>query len=138
MVPRRLRRYLACWAVPGALCVWESGSVGGGAAAAAQGSPEPRVIEVVAQRFVFEPPEIQATEGERIRLVVRSGDGLHGIEIKQFRVSKEIPRGKEPVTIEFTADAVGRFPILCSVYCGDGHDDMKGALVVNARTPAQP
>jgi cytochrome c oxidase subunit 2 len=99
---------------------------------------DPRVIEVVVRRFAFEPSEIEVTEGERVRLLVRSGDGPHGLEIKQFRVSKEIPRGKEPVVIEFTADAVGRFPILCSVYCGDGHENMKGALVVNARAPTQP
>jgi cytochrome c oxidase subunit 2 len=103
-----------------------------------QERPEPRVIEVVAKRYAFEPSEIEITEGERVRLVVRSGDGPHGIEIEQFRISKEIPRGSDPVIIEFTADAVGRFPILCSVYCGDGHDDMKGALVVTARASAQP
>lgn len=96
------------------------------------------MIEVLARRYAFEPSEIQVTEGERVRLVVRSGDGLHGLEIKQFQVSKEIPRGSDPVVIEFTADAVGRFPILCSVYCGDGHGDMKGALVVAARPSAEP
>lgn len=96
------------------------------------------MIEVVAKRYAFEPSEIEVAEGERVRLVVRSGDGLHGIEIKQFRISKEIPRGTDPVIIEFTADAVGRFPILCSVYCGDGHGDMSGALVVTARAPADP
>lgn len=108
------------------------------APSATQGSPEPRVIEVVAKRYAFEPPEIEVAEGERVRLVVRSSDGLHGIEIKQFRIAKELPRGKDPVIIELTADAVGRFPILCSVYCGDGHDDMKGALIVYARAAAQP
>jgi heme/copper-type cytochrome/quinol oxidase subunit 2 len=43
-----------------------------------------------------------------------------------------VPRGKDPVTIEFTASEVGTFPILCSLFCGDGHADMKGALVVTA------
>jgi len=140
MVPRRVGGYSACWAILCGLSAWELGDPGGGRAVAApQGSSsEPRVIEVVARRFAFEPTEIEAIEGERIRLVVRSGDGLHGIEIKEFRVSKEIPRGKEPVTIEFTPDAVGRFEILCSVYCGDGHGDMKGAFIVNARASSQP
>ena len=64
-------------------------------------------------------------------------DCLHGFEIKQFKVSKEIPRGSEPVTIEFTASEVGTFPILCSLFCGDGHNDMKGALVVTARAVAR-
>ena len=107
------------------------------AIAAAQGT-EPRVIEVVAKRFSWEPAEIQVTVGERVRLVLRTADGLHGIELKKFKISKEIPRGNKPVTVEFTADEAGRFPFLCSEYCGDGHDDMKGVLVVTARDAAPP
>ena len=100
-------------------------------------APEPRVIEVIARRFAFEPAEIEATVGERLRLVVRSADGVHGLEIKKFKVKKEIPRGTTPVTIEFTAGEEGRFPILCSEYCGDEHDAMTGMLVVRA-VPAVP
>jgi cytochrome c oxidase subunit 2 len=99
---------------------------------------EPRVIEVVARRYAFEPAEIEVAQGERVRVLVKSGDGLHGFEIKRFKISKELPRGADPVAIEFTADEAGRFPILCSVFCGDGHDDMKGMLVVTAREAAQP
>jgi cytochrome c oxidase subunit 2 len=69
---------------------------------------------------------------------VKSGDGLHGVEIKKFKISKEIPRGGVPVVIEFTASEPGTYPILCSVFCGDGHGDMKGTLTVSARrTDAQ-
>ena len=49
--------------------------------------------------------------GERVRLLVRTADGLHGIEIKKFKIAKEIPRGNKPVTMEFTADEAGRFPV---------------------------
>jgi cytochrome c oxidase subunit 2 len=99
---------------------------------------EPRTIEVLVKRYAFEPAVIEAVEGERLRILVKSGDGLHGFEIKKFKVSKEIPRGGEAVVIEFTAGEAGTFPILCSVFCGDGHEDMKGTLVVAARTAAQP
>ena len=94
---------------------------------------EPRTIEVVANRFSFEPARIEVTEGERVRLVVKSADGVHGVEIKKFKVNKKVPRGGDPVTIEFVAAAVGEFPILCSEYCGNGHDDMKGLLIVVAK-----
>jgi cytochrome c oxidase subunit 2 len=105
-------------------------------AALAARADEPRVIDVVAKRFSWEPAEIQVTVGERVRLVLRTADGLHGIELKKFKIAKEIPRGTKPVTVEFTAGEAGRFPFLCSEYCGDGHDDMKGVLVVNARDAA--
>ncbi len=74
---------------------------------------EPRVVEVVVRRFAFEPATIDAFEGERLRVLVRSADGPHGFEIKRFKVSKDIPRGSEPVAIEFTASEIGTFPILC-------------------------
>jgi cytochrome c oxidase subunit 2 len=96
-------------------------------------SAEPRAIDIVARRFVFEPSEIDVAVGERVRLVLTSADGVHGLEIKKFRVKKEIPRGGTPVTIEFTATEAGRFPILCSEYCGDEHEAMTGTLVVHAR-----
>jgi len=93
---------------------------------------EPRLIEITARRFAFEPSEIEVAVGEPVRLLVRSADGVHGIEIKKVKVQKMIPRGGEPVIINFTAKEAGRFPILCSEYCGDEHDNMRGMLVVVA------
>jgi cytochrome c oxidase subunit 2 len=100
----------------------------GGAAA----PPEPQVVNVIAKRFEFEPSTITVAVGQPVRLMVRSDDGVHGLEIKKFKVNKDIPRGGEAVIINFTPNAVGEFPIMCSEYCGDGHDDMRGTLVVQA------
>ncbi len=102
-------------------------------AAARRQTPEPRVVEVLAKRFAFEPTRIALTEGETVRLVVKSADGVHGFGIKKFKVAEEIPRDGQPVMIEFTAPAVGEFEILCSEHCGKGHEEMKGKLVVRAR-----
>ena len=87
------------------------------------------MFEVVARRFAFEPATIEVVEGDRVRLLVRSADGPHGVEIKAFKVKKAVPRAKpgdSPVTIEFVAGAAGEYPILCSEYCGNGHEDMTG------------
>lgn len=94
---------------------------------------EARTIEIVAKRFAFEPARIEVDEGETVRLMVRSADGVHGFGIKKFKVAEQVPRGGAPIVIEFTATAVGEFEILCSEYCGAGHDSMKGRLVVRAR-----
>lgn len=94
----------------------------------------PREIPVVAKRFSFEPSRVEVIEGERIRLVVTSEDGVHGVEIKKFKVNKRVPRGGEQVTIDFLASTPGEFPILCSEYCGKDHEEMKGTLVVTAKT----
>jgi cytochrome c oxidase subunit II len=101
-----------------------------------QPAAEPKTFEVIAKRFAFEPATIEVIEGDRVRLVVRSADGPHGVEIKQFKVKKAVPRAKpgdSPVIIEFVATAPGSFPILCSEYCGKGHEEMTGTLVVQAK-----
>ena len=98
---------------------------------------DPRVIEIVAKRFAFEPSQIEVAVGEPVTLSVRSADGVHGLEIKKLDVKKEIPRGGTAVLIPFTAKEAGRFPIMCSEYCGDGHEDMKGVLVVQAQENAR-
>jgi cytochrome c oxidase subunit 2 len=107
------------------------------ALSARQGT-QPRVIEVTARRYAFEPAEIQVAVGEAVRLMVRSADGPHGIEIKEMKVKKVLERGADAVAIDLKPDTAGRFPILCSEYCGEGHDDMKGALVVVAGDAGAP
>jgi cytochrome c oxidase subunit 2 len=115
--------------VAGLLCLLAPMAAGAQKAASA----EPRIIEVTARKFDFVPSRIDVDEGERVRLVVRSEDGVHGVAIKKFRVNKLVPRGGKPVTIEFVASAAGTYPILCSEFCGDGHEDMTGTLVVRAK-----
>ena len=100
---------------------------------ASAANTEPREIPVVAKRFAFEPSRVEVTEGERVRLVVTSDDGVHGVEIKKLKVNKKVPRGGDKVTIDFVAGAPGEYPILCSEYCGNGHEEMKGTLVVAAK-----
>jgi cytochrome c oxidase subunit 2 len=94
----------------------------------------PREIAVVAKRFAFEPASIEVIEGERIRLRVSSADGIHGIQVRKLRINKLIPRGGQPITIDFVAPAPGTYEILCSEECGDGHDTMTGTLTIKARS----
>jgi cytochrome c oxidase subunit 2 len=93
----------------------------------------PRVIEVTAKKYDFEPSTIEVQQGERVLLRVTSTDRLHGIGIKKFGISKEVPKG-ETIEVEFVASSAGTFKVLCTEDCGKGHDDMVGALVVKAVT----
>ncbi len=95
-------------------------------------SPPVTEIEIVARRFTFEPALIEVAVGQRVRLLVRSADGVHGVGIRKFKVNTLVPRGGAPVAIEFVASEAGTFPVVCSEACGDGHDDMRGSLVVVA------
>lgn len=99
-----------------------------------------REITLTAERFHFTPSTIEVRQGERIRLVIRSRDVLHGFRLELFGIDVEIPRSGEPVVVEVVAERPGRFPFACSLYCGRGHDGMTGVLTVlpPATGEAQP
>jgi len=102
--------------------------------ATASGQDAPvKSFDVVAKRFAFEPATLEVQQGDRVRIVITSADGVHGIGIRKFKVNSLIPRGGKPVTVEFTASEAGTFPIVCSEACGDGHATMRGSLVVVAK-----
>jgi heme/copper-type cytochrome/quinol oxidase subunit 2 len=97
--------------------------------------PPPRAIEMIASRFKFEPETLQVTQGDRVRLTLRSADTEHGFTIKKMNVRVAVPKTGEPVTVEFVADRPGTYEFKCSEYCGSGHGRMKGQLVVTPRAP---
>ncbi|HVF92567.1 MAG TPA: DUF5777 family beta-barrel protein, partial [Blastocatellia bacterium] len=103
----------------------------------ARGSAPPQAvteIKVIAKRFAFEPKKITVREGDRVKLVVTSVDVDHGIAIEGLGIDRVV-KARQTREIEFTASRAGRFRIYCSVFCGDGHPDMDGELIVTeART----
>jgi cytochrome c oxidase subunit II len=95
-----------------------------------EGDPPAEVsIKVSARKFKFEPAKITVRKGDRVKLIVTSDDVDHGIAIGEFGVEKEVKKDATE-TIEFTADKEGKFKFYCSVFCGEGHPEMAGELIV--------
>ena len=86
-------------------------------------------VQVLACKFAFDPPTIEVTAGEPVRLVVQSKDTIHGFSIPKLKINVRVPKGGEPVIVEFVAPPPGRFEIACSEFCGSGHGQMKAALI---------
>lgn len=86
-------------------------------------------IAVTAKQFDFSPSVVTVNKGDTVRLTVTSVDVTHGLAIPAFGVSENLRPG-ETVTVEFTADKAGEFPFFCSVFCGEGHGQMRGTLIV--------
>ncbi len=79
--------------------------------------------------FNVDGDEIKA--GDKVRLVITSSDGTHGIAVPGLGLSTEkIAPGQEQV-LEFTASEAGTYDYYCNVPCGEGHRAMKGQIVVN-------
>jgi len=107
--------------------------------AAAVGTPgdipssPPRAFEMIASRFRFEPETLEVTEGERVRLTLRSTDTEHGFSVRKLNLKVAVPKTGEAVTVEFVAGKAGIYEFKCSEYCGSGHGRMKGRIVVTPR-----
>jgi cytochrome c oxidase subunit 2 len=88
-----------------------------------------QVVHIRAHMFAYSPDEIVVKKGVPVTLELMSIDRVHGFNLPDFHIRTTI----EPwvsTTITFTPDKVGRFTFACDHFCGDGHDDMSGVLVV--------
>ncbi len=86
-------------------------------------------ITVVAKQFSFDPDPIVVNKGDKVKLILTSEDVEHGFAIIDYGINKRFSK-ENPVIAEFTADKAGEFEIRCSVFCGSGHSDMRGKLIV--------
>ncbi len=99
-------------------------------AVSAVGAEEPRVIKVTAKKFEFSPTEIHLKRGEHVVLELTSLDRKHGFKLPELGIRTEVAAGGT-TRVDVTADRPGRFPFACDVFCGDGHEDMTGILIVD-------
>jgi cytochrome c oxidase subunit 2 len=96
----------------------------------ASAKPAEHVVHVTARRFEYEPSTIHVKRGEPVVLVLSSADVPHGFEAPRLALATTITPGKES-RLSFTPKEAGRFPFHCSVFCGDGHEDMEGEIDVD-------
>ena len=92
--------------------------------------PKTRVIKVVAKKFEFVPGEIHVKQGETVTLQFTAPEVPMGFNLADFNLRTDIVPGKV-ATLQLTPDKTGSFTFLCDVFCGTGHEDMNGTLVVS-------
>jgi len=90
---------------------------------------KPRVISIQARKFSYTPNEITVSRGEHIILELTALDFVHGFNIPAFHVRSDIPPGKM-TRVELHPTEAGRFTFLCDNFCGSGHEEMNGVLIV--------
>ena len=103
-------------------------------------TPPPGAMDVyvVAKQWVwkFDYPDgpsstgvLYVPLGQPVRLLLTSRDVIHSWFVPAFRLKQDTLPGRY-TTIWFTAEKTGRFDILCAEYCGAGHSQMWGQVVV--------
>src|SRR5438132_10510075 len=95
----------------------------------AEAVPAERVIHITAKKFDFSPDSITLKKGEPVVFEISSADREHGFNLRAFGVRISVAPGKVS-RIRFTPDKTGKFTFSCDVFCGDGHEEMTGTIVV--------
>lgn len=80
---------------------------------------------------VFNDLKLTVTKGDTIVLKIKNLDVPHGFGLDEFGINTVTPPG-EVTTIKFTANQEGQFTFYCTVFCGTGHPNHKGTLIVQA------
>ena len=88
-----------------------------------------REIHITAKKFEFTPDTITLKKGEPVVLVLSSQDRKHGFNVRAFGLRADVDPG-ETARIRFTPNKTGKFTFSCDVFCGEGHEDMTGTIVV--------
>jgi cytochrome c oxidase subunit II len=117
----------------GAVC-----SVGGllcGAAfntrAGTDAAAQERIIKLEAHRFEYKPNRILLKKGELVVLEITSLDFVHGFNIPNLKIRADLPPG-QLTKVRLVFNRAGEFDFLCDNFCGSGHEEMGGKIIVSA------
>jgi cytochrome c oxidase subunit II len=100
-----------------------------GGFAAATSADEPRVVKLQVKKFEYIPPSITLKKGEPVIIELTTLDRLHGFVVQDLKLHADVPPNKT-VRIPLTPDVVGTHEIACDIFCGTGHEGLRGTIVV--------
>ncbi len=75
------------------------------------------------------PTEIRVSQGKDITLLITAVDSVHEFTLTGYDLKKKIYPGKV-VNLSFVTTNPGQYKFECTTYCGIGHEEMVGYLMV--------
>lgn len=74
--------------------------------------------------------ELHVPADRPVKLVMSSNDVIHSFYVPDYRLKQDVVPGRY-TEMWFNAPEPGESTIFCTEYCGDGHSDMLGKVVVH-------
>jgi len=90
---------------------------------------EPRVVHIVARKFVYEPNVVNLEVNVAVILEFVAPEVVMGFNAPNLKVRQTIIPGA-PVRLRLVPKQRGQFVFFCDVFCGSGHEEMTGVIVV--------
>ena len=88
-----------------------------------------RIIAIEAKKFVYTPNEITLKTGEPVVLAFTAIDFMHGFFIPDMHIRADLQPG-QVTQVRLTPDKAGEYAFLCDNFCGTGHEEMSGKIIV--------
>jgi cytochrome c oxidase subunit 2 len=85
---------------------------------------------------IVESAELHLPLGKPVKVLLRSIDVLHDFYVPELRAKMDLVPGMETY-FWFTPTRKGEFEILCLAYCGVGHPQMRGRLIIESQEDFQ-
>ncbi|MYN15986.1 cytochrome c oxidase subunit II [Rugamonas sp. FT107W] len=98
---------------------------------AVQAKAKERVIKIEARKFRFAPNVIELKKGEAVVLELTALDFPHGFSVPDLKIRADLVMGK-PVQVKLKPETAGQYGFLCDNFCGSGHEEMAGTIIVKA------
>lgn len=73
------------------------------------------VFELTGTMFEYDVTDITVTEGDTVKIVLTSAEGMHDWMVDDFDAATEVAQEGETVEVTFVADAAGEYEYYCSV-----------------------
>jgi cytochrome c oxidase subunit II len=93
------------------------------------GAGDAAVIHMTVKRFEYTPHELHLKRGVPVVLEIRSLDVVHGFTLPELGVRADVIPG-QPARVALRPAKTGTFTFRCDVFCGSGHEDLDGIVVV--------
>jgi cytochrome c oxidase subunit II len=94
-------------------------------------------VQLVARMWRFDPRQIELPPGARVTLYLSTPDVVHGVQILGTNVNLMAVPGTVNLA-ELTFEREGEYLIVCHEYCGVGHQNMAGKIVIRAGAVVAP
>ncbi len=91
--------------------------------------PAPPVVKIHAKKFDYTPNEIRLQKGVPIVFELTVEEVEMGFNLPDFKLRTDIVPDRV-IQLPFVPDRAGTFTFYCDVFCGLGHEDMAGTLIV--------
>ncbi len=86
--------------------------------------------------LVIEAGDLHLPVGKPVKVLLRSTDVIHDFYVPELRAKMDLVPGLETY-FWFTPTKPGTFEVLCAAFCGVGHPQMRGSIVVESDTAYQ-